>query len=95
MFANQPLISSVNNGDEGEVDRLLKTGSDVNAKTTSGRQAADGFTALHVLCSGSRDQPVYQRLLQKLLCTEGIELNPFNSMGDTPLITAAYYGTPL
>ena len=92
MFANYPLIKAVNDGNEDDVDQLIKDGADVNAKTSSERQAADGFTALHVLCSGKRDDPVFQRILAKLLTSKGIDLNPFNTMGDTPLITASYYG---
>ena len=93
MFASYPLIQAVHDGNEAEVDRLVKRGIDVNARTSSKQYAADGFTALHVLCNGRRTDPVFQRIMAKLLFCKGVDLNAFNALGDTPLITAAYYGT--
>ena len=86
------LVKAAMDGDEETFFQLLDSGDDCNAVEISRNKSLDKYTCLHVLCSGSRSGEKYLRLLRRLLKSPGILLNPVNSMGDTPLITASYYG---
>ena len=95
ILFDQPLLEAVDQGNETEVERLLnieKQDCNVQAPKTQSLRAVAGFSSLHILCSGNRNELKHVRVLKIILARKNIDLNPVNDLGDTPLITAAYYG---
>ena len=77
-----PLIKAITNGDIDTVRQLLDKGASLF--TTD----EDGFPTM--------DEAIYRRHenIVRLLLARGYGVHTRNRYGDTPLITAAFYGWP-
>jgi len=75
----EKLYGVAGSGDVTEVQKLLNSGADVNAKTRNGE------TALHsAVIQGHRE-------VLELLLANGADVNALNGYGETPLERAVYY----
>jgi len=85
MIKEEELYWEVTYGNEEEVKKILKENPAINVNWKHKKH--NGFTALHVACSGGHD-----RMISLLLAHPDINVNQKSLFGATPFLAACFRG---